>query len=335
MRHFAFKNLADLGHDVRAWLDRMPRDFELVAGVPRSGLLVAGLISLHRHIPMTDVTGLVTGRLQGGGHRFESRDPKSFLARPRRVLVVDDSVLTGRQMRSVREQISAADLGHAVSYAAVYVEPGKEGTVDHFCESLPYPRMFEWNLMHHPMLENACVDIDGVLCRDPTEEENDDGPLYARFIRTVRPRATPAFRIGTLVTCRLEKYRSETEEWLATHGVQYDDLVMMQHGSRAERLAVDRHAEFKAKAYQAAGGAIFIESNFRQARDIAELANRPVVATDRMVLAAPAIQTKSDIMAGFRGAGSMTARMRWLRQNRRAIQHWARRRWAARRTRRS
>jgi len=31
------------------------------------------------------------------------------------------------------------------------------------------------------------------------------------------------------VTCRLEKYREETEAWLDEHGVTYDNLVMMDH----------------------------------------------------------------------------------------------------------
>ncbi len=33
------------------------------------------------------------------------------------------------------------------------------------------------------LLENFCVDIDGILCRDPTREENDDGPKYRELIR--------------------------------------------------------------------------------------------------------------------------------------------------------
>ena len=242
MTKFAFKSLRDLGDDVRSWLDRLPSDFEVVAGVPRSGLLIASLISLHRHIPMTDIDGLIAGRLIGGGHRFALSDPAGFLARPRKVLVVDDSVLTGGQLRAVRAKLSAAELPHQIVFAAAYVEPGCEHCVDLCCEILPYPRMFEWNLMHHPALENACMDIDGVLCRDPTDEENDDGPNYLEFIRYVPARAAPAFRVGTLVTNRLDKYRQATVDWLNRNGITFGELVMMPYDTKAERLAAGRHA---------------------------------------------------------------------------------------------
>ncbi len=188
MKDFEFKSLADLGEDIRTWLGWIPREFEIVVGVPRSGLLIANMISLHRHLPMTDVDGLASGRLIGGGNRFDVGDPAHFLAKPRRVLVVDDSVLTGRQMANVRSRLSRAPVRHDLSYAAVYVDPGKEDCVDYFHQALPFPRMFEWNLMHHPMLERACVDIDGVLCRDPTDVENDDGSRYADFLGDVTAR---------------------------------------------------------------------------------------------------------------------------------------------------
>jgi orotate phosphoribosyltransferase len=332
MKDFEFKSLADLGEDIRTWLGWIPREFEIVVGVPRSGLLIANMISLHRHLPMTDVDGLASGRLIGGGNRFDVGDPAHFLAKPRRVLVVDDSVLTGRQMANVRSRLSRAPVRHDLSYAAVYVDPGKEDCVDYFHQALPFPRMFEWNLMHHPMLERACVDIDGVLCRDPTDVENDDGSRYADFLGDVTARVKPAFPIGTLVTCRLEKYRSQTEDWLTRNGIQWRHLVMMPYASKAERIAANRHAEFKAEAYLAAHAMIFIESSVAQARAIADISARYVIATDRMKLFAPSVRTKRDILDGLRGAGSFRARARWLRSHRRAIAWWIKRRRNARRS---
>lgn len=72
------------------------------------------------------------------------------------------------------------------------------------------PRVFEWNVLHHPVLNDACVDIDGVLCRDPTPAENDDGRKYREFLSTVEPTIVPGQRIGHLVTSRLEQYRPKT-----------------------------------------------------------------------------------------------------------------------------
>jgi len=331
MRHLAFKSLEDMGSDIRSWLDRLPRDIEVVAGVPRSGLLIANLISLYRHLPVTDIDGLIAGRLLGGGHRFELSDPAGFLARPRKVLAVDDSVLTGGQLRAVKAELSAARLPHQIVFSAAYVEPGKEHCVDLYYEILPYPRIFEWNLMHHPALDDACMDIDGVLCRDPTDEENDDGPNYLEFIRDVPARATPAFRIGTLVTCRLEKYRPATVDWLNRNGITFGELVMMPYDTKAERLEAGRHAEFKAEAYESARAAVFIESTAGQARDIADITGRPVISTDRMKLYTARIRTKSDIWKGLRKARTPARQFRWLRSHRKAIRYWARGRLEARR----
>lgn len=335
MEQFAFKSLADLSRDVRVWLDDLPHDIEVVAGIPRSGLMVANMISLHRHLPMTDINGLISGRLLAGGRRLDVDDSGHFLGRTRRVLVVDDSVYLGQQLEVVRRQLEAASLPHELRFASVYVDPGKEHLVDFFHEALSFPRMFEWNFMHHAMLQDACVDIDGVLCRDPTPEENDDGIRYAEFLETVGARVKPAYPINTLVTCRLEKYRAETVAWLARNDIRFENLVMMPYSSKAERVAAGRHAAFKAEAYMSAHTMIFIESSVAQARDIADMTVRPVICTDRMKLIEPRVRTKTDILVGLRQAGSLSRRIRWLRAHRKAIMWWAgrRRRRAAQRRR--
>jgi orotate phosphoribosyltransferase len=248
---------------------------------------------------------------------------------------VDDSVLTGRQMHLARQSLRALESRHSIQYGAAYVEPGMESAVDFHHQSLPYPRMFEWNMMHHRMLGQACVDVDGVLCRDPTPEENDDGPRYDAFIESVAARVAPTYTIGTLVTARLEKYRAATEDWLARHRIQFRALLMMPYTTKAERLAAGRHAAFKAEAYVASRASIFIESNRLQARDIAEMTNRPVICTDTMRLCTAAIRSKSDIADGLRRAGSPRRRIRWLARQRRAILWWAKRRVTRRREGRS
>ena len=42
-------------------------------------------------------------------------------------------------------------------------------------------------MIHSTSLENCCVDIDGVLCKDPTAEDNDEGPNYERFLSNAVP----------------------------------------------------------------------------------------------------------------------------------------------------
>src|SRR5437870_5771240 len=76
--------------------------------------------------------------------------------------------------------------------ADLYPAPRSEHHVDFYFEIVATPRCFEWNLMHHPwVLSKTCMDIDGVLCRDPSPEENDDGAQYRQFLTSTERRYLP------------------------------------------------------------------------------------------------------------------------------------------------
>jgi orotate phosphoribosyltransferase len=285
-----YRSVADLDDQIVNWLGRLPRGLEVIVGVPRSGMLVANLLSLHLNLPMTDVEGLLQGRMIQTGGRIKRDDLQTLLARKRRVLVVDDSVLSGDQMNAVKARISAASLPHDILYAAPYVVSGKQKCVDFFIEVLPAPRCFEWNLMHHRLfLENACMDVDGVLCCDPGEDENDDGPMYQSFICEAAPLYLPSHPVANLVTCRLEKYRTLTQEWLARHGVAYNNLFMMDYPDMSARRAAASYAQFKAELYLRTKSWLFIESSLQQAREISALTGKHVFCMDTREMVAPGI----------------------------------------------
>ena len=119
------------------------------------------------------------------------------------------------------------------------------------------------------------------LCVDPTAEENDDGEKYRRFILNARPLFVPNDKVKALVTSRLEKYRPETERWLAENGVKYEKLYMLDLPSREERIRRGAHASFKAEIYKKLKDAhLFIESNPLQAAEIRRLSGKPVICTE-------------------------------------------------------
>ncbi|HKY21182.1 MAG TPA: phosphoribosyltransferase family protein [Vicinamibacterales bacterium] len=283
-----YRSVADLNDQVVRWLPQLPRDLDIIVGIPRSGLLVANLLALHLNLPMTDVEGLVEGRVTQAGGRYRHFDARTFLSVRRKVLVVDDSVLDGTEMTRVKERLKAVSALHDLHYAATYVAPGAEKHVDCFAELLPPPRCFEWNLMHHKLfLENSCMDIDGVLCCDPTDEENDDGVKYEAFIRDAKPLYLPTHPVGNLVTCRLEKYRAGTEDWLARHGVKYGKLFMMDYPDMSARRAENSHGAFKAGIFLKTKSWLFIESCLPQAREIAELTGYDVFCMETREMMAP------------------------------------------------
>jgi orotate phosphoribosyltransferase len=198
--------------------------------------------------------------------------------------VVDDSILRGDALAAARRDIRLSPhQNDIVSFCAVYAHPSQRERVDLWLECLEN-RVFEWNIMDHYLLSHSCVDIDGVLCRDPTEGENDDGPEYLHFIATVPALYRPSQPIGWLVTSRLSKFREPTERWLAAQGIRYQRLVMLDLPRREDRVARGCHARYKADVYRSVAARLFIESSVRQAQEIAVLARKPVFCMESRVM---------------------------------------------------
>ncbi len=286
-----YRSINDLNAGIVANLHRLPRDLDLIVGIPRSGLLAANLIALHLNLPLADLDGFIAGRILGGGQRLKTKQKSDRPFASLKALVVDDSITSGNALDQCRERLRAAGLDHNVLYLCAFVDAWAVSKVDIFLEVCPMPRVFEWNLFHHPMLENCCVDIDGVLCRDPIEAENDDGIAYEKFLTNVSPLIVPSVMIGALVTSRLEKYRALTEAWLANAGIKHQRLLMMQYPNQAARMRANRYAEYKAEAYVKLNAPLFIESSLRQAEGIVRLTGRPVFCTENRNLLTPATVT--------------------------------------------
>ena len=288
-----FRTVGQMSASIARNLDKLPVDIDVIVGIPRSGCLAANILALHLNLPMTDVQGLLEGKLMDGGRRLRDNIPDD----PRlckKVLVLDDSILSGKSIEKVRRQLENAEIQAEVIYATVYGTSRSEDSVDICFEICEWPRMFEWNYMHHEFLRQACVDIDGVLCVDPSKDQNDDGPRYREFILTAPPLYIPSRKVFALVTSRLEKYRSETEEWLTRNGVEFDHLFMLDLPDGDTRRRLNCHARFKADIYSKLKTTrIFIESNRRQAVEIARLAKRPVICVGTCELIDSSIRSRS------------------------------------------
>lgn len=276
-----YRSLADLNDAIITNLHRLPSDIDLVVGIPRSGLLAANLLSLVSNIPLTDLDSFLEGRIYSSGtstKRTQRLDRS--LSDMRRILILDDSIKSGDAMRRARARITEAGVKGEIIFAAVYGLKNTHPDVDIIFEQVSNPRIFQWNFMHHIVLDQACVDIDGVLCVDPTKQENDDGEAYRRFLSEAVPLHTTSRKIGWLVTSRLEKYRDLTEAWLKSRGIEYGELIMLNLPSAEERRRQGVHGSFKADFYRKTESTLFIESEERQADIIARLSGKPVLCVE-------------------------------------------------------
>ncbi len=263
-----FISYEQLAKDVESFCHKLKKP-DVVIGIPRSGMIPATMMATYWDVPLTTVPEFIEGRIYG--------DDKVI----KNVLVVDDSMLYGITIRHAQKELKNLEGRYNIIYAVIYDSTMKKEGLDEYIQfrTIREDRFFQWNIFKHKELIKASLsDIDGVLCRPPTHEEyiHDDGK-YIEFLKNTEPWHIPTDTVGALVTCRLERYRKQTELWLNRHGVKYDNLIMMQYKTGAERRRAGNHAQYKADVYKESNALLFIEDEPGQAQEINRLSHRPVL----------------------------------------------------------
>jgi uncharacterized HAD superfamily protein len=262
-----FVSYRQLVEDIHAWSSTLPTDIATITGVPRSGVLAAHVLALHRNLSCQDCCPRRQGRC---GWQALKRD---------QTLLLDDSVFTGTTLRSHLRTFQQPCIT-----GAVYATESGARLVDLYYKLVAPPRAFEWNIFHCNHMHRSCLDLDGVLCVNPTTVENDDGPRYAQFIANARPLFLPTSAVHSVVTNRLDKFRHVTKEWLSRYHVKYGTLVMSRHESQRERRRAADYAQFKADFYRRSTAYLFVESDPVQAKAIRALSEKHVLCTSSMTL---------------------------------------------------
>ncbi len=276
-----FRTYKDLADCINKNIGKIPKDIDLVVGIPRSGTMVANMIALYLNLPFMDLNSFIgRGEIKTGSTRKCISWIKS-VDDAKHVLVVDDSISSGKAIREAKHKIAESCLPCKATYLAIYALGISCKMADIYFEICEQPRMFEWNYMHHWALEFSCMDIDGVICDNPLFWQNDDGRRYQDFVANAVPRFVPTQKVGYLVSCRLEKYRADTEKWLQLFGVKYDHLILPNNISAKERMYDFNHAAYKAQIYQESKCIMFFESDYDQALEICRLSGKPVFCVDK------------------------------------------------------
>ncbi len=280
--YIEYRSIGDLNNAIISNLSRFQQDFDLVVGIPRSGMLPANLIALYLNKPFTDIDSFIEGRAYASGDRGKHIADRDLA----NVLVIDDSIQSGSAMLRAKEKIGDLDKKYNIKYGVIYASSKGAGLVDIYCEIIDYARFFQWNIFQHPyFVSRSCFDIDGVLCQNPPLD--DDGPIYLEYISNAVPLYLPTVEIDTLVTCRLEKYREPTEAWLKKHNVRYKKLVMLDMPTREARREWGKHGIYKGEVYKGPDYILFVESSLKEAVDIARVSGKPVFCTENFTIINP------------------------------------------------
>jgi uncharacterized HAD superfamily protein len=267
-------------------LHRLPTDIDLIVGVPRSGLLCANMLALYLNLPLAEFDSFLKGIIISTGKTRKTKIKNMDRWKPKHALVIDDSILTGKSAYEVRKKIQDINICKT-TFAAVYGRFKKHLEVDLVFEKVETPRIFQWNLFHHPDLKTFCLDIDGVLCHDPRPFENDDGKRYISFLKNAKPLMIPSYPVGNLISSRLEKYREPTEQWLFNQNIKYNKLHLLNLNSAKERREKGVHASFKAEIFLREKSPLFVESELNQAFEISKISKKPVLCFSNHQLILP------------------------------------------------
>jgi uncharacterized HAD superfamily protein/adenine/guanine phosphoribosyltransferase-like PRPP-binding protein len=275
-----YRGYEDLIALIRSNFNSLHGKFDLVVGVPNSGLVPGLILAQLLNLPFLDYPSFIQGREVHRGMR-----KINYTSTPNnqnvKVLIVDDSIRFGRQIRLIQSDLERLSKSiYEFKYLVIFGDTKSNNFVDFVFETIDKLRVFEWNILNCWILEQACVDIDGVLCEDPSHEQNDDGPKYLHFLLNARPKIIPKYKINTLVTARLEKYRAETEIWLQKNNVKYERLIMLDLPNAEIRRKLNIHSKYKAEVYEKSDTVLFIESSLTQAKLINARSNRSVFSVE-------------------------------------------------------
>jgi hypothetical protein len=269
-----WRTFADLTAACVANVDRVRQlSPDVIVGVPRSGMAPASILAMSLGLPLADLHTFCAGQSWQVGRGAHGE------CGARTALLVEDASGFGRSMTGAVKMAAEARPDVRLMTCAVYAEPDDMGKFDLGMEPCTRPRLFSWNWWRSGKLLRCCVDIDGVVCRDPTPEQKESDATLRAFCCDAPLLYRPTKGVGAFVTGRNPAWRKETVEWMRRHDIGYDHLEMWagEGGAKA-------HARHKASYYITSPTWLFIESNDNQARMIAEHARKDVlcITTGRM-----------------------------------------------------
>lgn len=248
-------------------------DFDVIVHIPRSGTIPASILATYLRKPLASVEEFCAEKILTRKSEFETLN---------RILVVDDSVRTGEQMKAAVDRIKTERPDAEIKTLAIFSTryPNRMFSPDMVLDQHEDGEyIYPWFLWKTKRIKNFAVDMDGVLCRDCRKEENDDGVNYANFLKTADLKFKTSYPIGWIVTARLQKYRAETSEWLERHGIKYKNLIMGPWENNADRKEANPGA-WKASVYKKIASNLFIESSDKEAQVIAQKTGKSVWCID-------------------------------------------------------
>ncbi|MGI9261770.1 MAG: phosphoribosyltransferase family protein, partial [Woeseiaceae bacterium] len=281
-RKFKFVSIDQATAWTNEWVKSFPQQYDLIVGVPRSGVFIASIVALRLG------KGLTTPDLLANGEYWHSKraGPKLSHDQFKNILLVDDALDKGRAMTAAKEIVMQAGPHFSVTCASLLVKEETKHLADLYHVVMEPPRTYEWNIMHRKIASYAgkgilAVDMDGVLCANPPEGADADEEWYLEWMKSANPYLIPGFEIDIILTSRLEKYREQTEDWLRRNNVQYGELRMWDVPEKSMRKGF---AKYKVDALLSIKPDMYWESDWEISQRIWDETRIPTLCIDEMTM---------------------------------------------------
>jgi uncharacterized HAD superfamily protein/adenine/guanine phosphoribosyltransferase-like PRPP-binding protein len=239
---------------------KIPKNkYDAVVPVFRSGAIPAFIIAEKLNIPF-----LIDSKIIGGNRINKSNTINN-------ILLVDDSVSSGRSMIEKIKELKNVN----VDCACIYKSHFDFHFLNYYHKTISFPRMFEWNMFNNSNLDKVMFDLDGVICIDPRVYD-DDGETYANEIANIPELFIPKYKIHSICTNRISRWKRITEKWLQKNNVKFGNLIMQEFPTAVERRKKSNAAAYKARHYSNSDAELFVESSKWQAESIHKITKKAV-----------------------------------------------------------
>ena len=259
-----FKSYEIISNCIFNNLYKIPENIDLIVGIDRSGMIIALMIAnyLHKKVVSFD----------------EFIDDNFNIDNIKNVLITQDSTANGKRINEIKNQIKLSNKFYLnIKYIIIYyvnkniLNDINNIALEHFQSSDLMELNFIFNQFNLTMYQ-----IQGNLCRKPTQEEIQNQEKYLDYINNVKPYQRPNKQIiSCIITNRPEKYRKQTQEWLKKYNYRYNKLIMMPQN-------INDKIKYKGQIYKNSSEELYISNDEKESIEINKISNKQVLCTQTM-----------------------------------------------------
>ncbi|PYZ95082.1 phosphoribosyltransferase [Salipaludibacillus keqinensis] len=268
------------------------KKFDLIVGIPRSGMVPAYIIAQYLNIKCCDLHSFIRNTQQ----ELNETSPLQYPHDCQNVLLVDDCISSGGSMANSLEHIPE-NKRIKITTLAIYSSKKSRNDIDIFFEYHPGPGVSEWHLFHCGIVKKYCINIEGVLCLEPSDDQKTNNSNYIEYILNAPPLIVPSGKVNCLITNRPEKYRNETHSWLEKQGIEYDNLIMSQEFPEINANFWEEATKYKAHIYSQSKNELYVSYDKKESQKIHDLTRKPVYCMETNE-----IYSKGNIITAFHGS---------------------------------